>query len=80
VAVLLSCLAKRAEDRPQSADLLRRALLACSDASGWTEEDARAWWAEWRERLAAVPVERSEASSSLRGTMPVVVASRTRTA
>ncbi len=43
-AVVLRCLAKRPADRYPSVDDLRRALDACADAGGWTDEDAAAWW------------------------------------
>jgi serine/threonine-protein kinase len=45
-AVLLQCLAKSPEDRPESAAALRAALLEV--AATWTEEDAGCWWAEHR--------------------------------
>jgi hypothetical protein len=44
-AVLLSCLAKCPERRPQDATALRARLLACEDAGRWSDEDAHAWWA-----------------------------------
>ncbi|MDB4995935.1 MAG: hypothetical protein JWM74_3367 [Myxococcaceae bacterium] len=43
-ALVLSCLAKRVEDRPASAAALRVALLACADAPRHDEIAARAWW------------------------------------
>lgn len=42
---LLHCLEKNADDRPQSADELREALLAC-DVPQWTTAEARQWWQE----------------------------------
>jgi eukaryotic-like serine/threonine-protein kinase len=51
--LLLACLAKRPEDRPASADALRRALLACADVGTWTDADAAAWWATHGEKLRA---------------------------
>jgi serine/threonine-protein kinase len=45
-AVLLRCLRKPPDERPQSARELRRQLLACDDAGRWTQADARTWWAE----------------------------------
>lgn len=51
--VLLSCLAKDPADRPASADVLRRALLACERMGEWTEDDARAWWQARKQSAAA---------------------------
>jgi serine/threonine-protein kinase len=45
-SVVLSCLEKDLENRPRSARELVRALDACDDVERWTEEQARAWWAE----------------------------------
>jgi serine/threonine protein kinase len=42
-ALLLKCLSKKPEDRPQSADDFCEELRACS-IEPWTEADARAWW------------------------------------
>jgi serine/threonine-protein kinase len=42
-AVVLACLAKEQEARPQSARELRR-LLENAGVSPWTEDDARRWW------------------------------------
>ncbi len=42
-AVVLACLARRPEDRPQGAADLDAALAAVPIAP-WTEEDAREWW------------------------------------
>jgi len=42
-ALVLSCLDKKPERRPQSAAELRRRLEACC-ATPWTAEDARGWW------------------------------------
>jgi eukaryotic-like serine/threonine-protein kinase len=49
--VILACLAKAREDRPQSAQVLRTALLACSDAARYDADAARAWWHEHAERV-----------------------------
>ena len=42
--LVLSCLAKKPEDRPQSAAELDRRLAAI-DVERWTDADARQWWA-----------------------------------
>ena len=41
--VVLACIARRSEDRPQSATELARALAAVP-VTPWTEEQAREWW------------------------------------
>lgn len=42
--LILQCLAKRAEDRPQSAAEIAAALDAISVAAPWPQSAARAWW------------------------------------
>src|SRR5262249_51534082 len=50
--LLLSCLAKDPTQRPQSArELQVRLLDAAADLEPWDDVDARAWWAENRERV-----------------------------
>jgi len=41
--VIMACLAKAPEDRPDDALAVSRALAACEDT--WSEEDAASWWA-----------------------------------
>jgi serine/threonine-protein kinase len=41
--VVLACLAKRPDDRPAGATELARSLAAL-DSSGWSQEQAAAWW------------------------------------
>jgi len=43
-ALLLRCLRKDPDDRPQSADEIIEALNACRDAHSWKEQDANRWW------------------------------------
>jgi serine/threonine-protein kinase len=45
-ALILSCLAKDPAARPQTAKELSRRLTEISSGAGWTEDEARAWWAE----------------------------------
>jgi ligand-binding sensor domain-containing protein/serine/threonine protein kinase len=42
--VILSCLGKRAAERPRSAEELHGLLASCHDVPRWTKEDAEAWW------------------------------------
>ena len=42
--VILACLAKFPEDRPQSAGELSELLLAAVPEAGWTKERAHRWW------------------------------------
>jgi hypothetical protein len=49
--LLLSCLAKRREDRPASAHVLREQLRACAAAGRWTNAQGAQWWAVHRHLL-----------------------------
>jgi serine/threonine-protein kinase len=42
--VIMSCLEKNPQRRPQSAQELETALSGCRDANGWTSDHAAAWW------------------------------------
>lgn len=52
-ALILACLAKKPEARPQSANALREQLRACTAAGSWTHARATRWWAEHREQLCS---------------------------
>ncbi len=43
-ALLLRCLEKDPDNRPQTADELASLLSECETSEAWTMEDARAWW------------------------------------
>jgi len=60
-ALVLACLEKKLEKRPQSAAELRRRLEACA-VTPWTAENARAWWSEHQ-----TDMEREEAPSADQG-------------
>jgi serine/threonine-protein kinase len=49
--LLLTCLAKRPEDRPPSAQTLRERLHACAAAGRWTADRAAQWWADHRHQI-----------------------------
>jgi eukaryotic-like serine/threonine-protein kinase len=48
-AVILSCLAKDRQLRPQSAESLCQRLLACHEARGWSQAHAQSWWSVHRD-------------------------------
>ena len=43
-SVILGCLAKDPDGRPQNADELSRALAGCAAEDTWNRHQARAWW------------------------------------
>jgi serine/threonine-protein kinase len=49
--LILDCLAKRPDDRPASARVLRERLRSCAGANTWNNDDAAAWWATHRREL-----------------------------
>jgi len=65
--LILTCLAKKPEDRPESAAALRAALEAL-DIPAWTPEQAAAWWADHGDAVA-----RAKQASSQGATGPSVL-------
>jgi serine/threonine-protein kinase len=62
--VLLACLAKRPEDRPASAHVLREQLRTCVSAGRWTNARAGQWWAIHRRELRSGGAGLSAASAA----------------
>jgi len=52
--VVLTCLAKKPDERYPSVKALGEALAACASASEWDSEKADRWWAD---KVPAVPIE-----------------------
>jgi hypothetical protein len=46
--LILTCLSKTPDDRPENAGVLLAALRAIEVPTPWTDEDAAAWWDGWR--------------------------------
>ncbi len=49
--LLLSCLAKRPGERPESAQAIVKALAQCGAFGAWTQQLAKRWWSEHRDAL-----------------------------
>jgi eukaryotic-like serine/threonine-protein kinase len=62
-AVLLACLAKRPDDRPDSAHMLRERLRGYVAAGRWTNARAAQWWAIHRHKLRSSGAEGATADS-----------------
>jgi serine/threonine-protein kinase len=62
--LILECLAKRPEDRPTTAHVLRERLRACESAGQWTNARAAQWWAEHRHQLRSGGAETRQPGST----------------
>jgi serine/threonine-protein kinase len=58
-AVVMQCLAKHPDDRPQSAGEIRARLAASLDIPRWRQADAEAWWGTHGEALHPKPADTS---------------------
>ena len=75
-SVLLACLAKRPEDRPASAHVLRERLRACAAAGRWTNARAAQWWAANRDQLRSGGAVTSAASGDVDARSPHLTVTR----
>jgi len=74
--VLLDCLAKRPEDRPASAHVLRDRLRACAAAGRWTNARAAQWWAVHRHELRSGGAGANVASAAVDALGPQLIVTR----
>lgn len=65
-AVVLACLAKKPEDRPQSAEELQARLAAISLGAPWTQHRARSWWSTHVPDLVERPFKDCDAPADAR--------------
>ena len=75
-AVILACLAKRPEDRPASAHVLRERLRACAAAGRWTNARAAGWWVAHRHELRSGGARANAASAAVDARAPQLKVTR----
>jgi serine/threonine protein kinase len=73
--IILNCLDKEPEHRPQSAGELHALLLACPLASSWQPEARSAWWRQFHEQVQ-LAVKADNANASPIPTVKIDFASR----
>ncbi len=78
-SVIHACLAKRMEDRPQSAREVLRRLSEAPCRAQWTEADREAWWQEYQSRANRPDGAQAPKSSTiLEPTLQINLGDRTR--
>jgi serine/threonine-protein kinase len=75
-AVVLACLEKQSERRPQSAAELVERLEACASAGEWGEREAREWWVRNAARVAELRAKPAHSSASPMPTLAVSLEER----
>ncbi len=63
--IILKSMAKKASDRFQNADELRKALDQCGVANQWGPDQAATWWKEAARRTTDVPVEKASVDATM---------------
>ena len=74
--LLLRCLEKEANQRPQSAEELQRLLLACPAAAEWPAAARTAWWDAYQHQPVPSPETAAETPSTAMATVRIDLASR----
>jgi hypothetical protein len=69
--VILRCLAKKPEDRPESAAVLLGELEKCKLPHPWTSADARAWWEQFNRTGGSIPTAAALEATGLAQTQEV---------
>jgi hypothetical protein len=69
-SVIMKCLSKEADARPQSARELRELLDSCEDVGPWTQAEAREWWANHVKDLAAARAQIQQDEAGTARTIP----------
>jgi serine/threonine-protein kinase len=77
--IVLACLEKKPEARPESAAAVARLLDGCTDVPAWTQDEARSWWQTHESALRARQRERARALSTVDRERTVAVNWRART-
>ncbi|NOU28458.1 MAG: serine/threonine protein kinase [Polyangiaceae bacterium] len=75
-ALIMSCLAKRPEDRPASANVLRERLRGCAAYGQWTNARGAQWWAAHRRELRSSGAEVSATGTTVDAQAPLVLVTR----